>query len=99
MYLSHCKKLYRTGDLRCKVTSIGPEVNGFIYRSRKGNLYILIDESISPETRSKTFLHEAYHAANDLPTIGYTVGIDERLSSRERVAEDYVKTELPMPIR
>jgi len=93
MSLSHCKKLYRTGELRCKVASIGPEVNGFIYRSRKGKLYILVDESVSPEARTRALLHESHHATADLPSGKYVLGLDERNSCREQAADEYAARE------
>ena len=86
MSLSVCKKLYRAGELRCKVTSIGPEVDGFIYRSRSGRIYILVDDSISPEARARTLLHESHHATFDMKR-GYAVGVDEHLSEREKMAD------------
>jgi hypothetical protein len=93
MLLSLCKRLYRTGELRCKTASIGPEVDGFIYRSRKGNLYILVDDSVSPEARTRAFLHETHHAAADMPAGKYVLGLDDRRSRRERAAEEYATRE------
>ena len=93
MSLSYCKKLHRTGELRCRVTSIGPEVDGFIYRSRKGNLYIMVGESVSPEARTRAFLHETHHAAADMPAGKYVLGLDERRSCRELAAEEYATRE------
>ena len=52
MSLKLCKKLHRTGELRCRVTNFGPQIHGLIYRSRKGTLYIMADESLSPEART-----------------------------------------------
>ena len=89
MSLSYCNKLHRTGELRCRVASIGPEVDGFIYRSRSGRLYILLDESISPEARARALLHEAHHAVSDLPASGYVLGVDEQRTIREQSAEEY----------
>ena len=97
MSLSYCKKLHGTGELCYRISSIGPEVNGFIYRSRSGRLYILVDESISPETRARTLLHEAHHAAVDLPASGYVLGIDERRTLREHVAKNQQKNRAKQP--
>lgn len=91
MSLSYCKKLYRAGELCCRVTSIGPEVDGFIYRSRSGRLYILVDDSISPQARTRALLHEVHHAAFDLPASEYVLGIDERRTVREQAAEEYAR--------
>lgn len=81
--------MYLAGELRCRVTTIGPEVNGFIYRSRKGNLYILADETLSPEALEQTVRHEAFHAVHDLRPGEFILGLDDHRSEREQSADAY----------
>lgn len=90
MSLDYCKRLYWSDDLRYHLVSIGPQVHGFIYRSKKGILHILADETLSPSARRETILHEAYHAANDMKPGDYVVGLNRLDCVKEKEADEYV---------
>ena len=51
----------------------------------------MVDDSISPQARTRALLHEVHHAAFDLPASEYVLGIDERRTVREQAAEEYAR--------
>ena len=93
MSLDYCKRLYWSDDLRYHLVAISPHIHGFVYRSRKGILHILVDESLSPSAQKSTILHEAHHVENDLRNGKSIVEINHHNDRRETEAETCAASE------
>lgn len=64
-------------DIKVSIAFNLPQsIYGFVYRSnRKGDL-LALNGNINYETQCRVFLHEIKHIINDMPTMGYVIGLD-----------------------
>ena len=49
---------------------------GFVYRSNLKGYLLALNGNINYETQCRVFLHEISHIVNDIPKIGYIIGLD-----------------------
>ena len=49
---------------------------GFVFVSKKGNYYIVLNGNVNAETQLHTFVHELKHIVEDIPKHSYMLGID-----------------------
>lgn len=85
------EEIMKAHDIYPCVADLEPGSLAFVYRSRKGRYYIIIDSSLSPEAREKTFWHEAHHILVDMPRTQYVVGLDMQGHSLEVKADMFVR--------
>ncbi len=64
---------------------------GFVYLSKRGNYYLVLNGNVNYETQCKTFVHEIKHIAYDMPKIGYMVGLDMQRTYLEDDADKFVE--------
>lgn len=60
---------------------------GFVYLSRRGNYYLILNGNVNYETQCKTFIHEIKHISEDMPKIGYMIGLDMQYTHFENEAD------------
>ena len=60
---------------------------GFVYVSNRGNYHLVLNANTSYGTQCKTFIHEIKHISNDLPKVGYVIGLDMQYKSFEHEAD------------
>lgn len=58
------------------VFNLPRSIYGFVYRSNRKGYLLLLNWNINYETQCRVFLHEIKHIINDMPTIGYVIGLD-----------------------
>lgn len=51
-------------------------IKGFVYVSRRGNYYIILNGKLNSEGQCKTLVHELKHIIEDVPTTSYYIGIN-----------------------
>ncbi len=73
-----------TCDLSCAVL-------GFVYYSRLGNYHLIINGNVNYITQRKVFIHEIKHIVNDMPKVGYIIGLDMEHTSLELEADRLAK--------
>lgn len=76
-------------NIVCHTVRIGEGVTGFVYQSKRGRYHIFISEDLSPKAQKMVFLHELYHILNDLPNMGYIIGIDMQREEFELKADEF----------
>lgn len=69
----------------------GGEVAAFVYQSRKGRFHIFVNESLSVDTGQEIIFHELYHIIEDMPRLGYVVGLDMYGKQFEIRADRFLK--------
>lgn len=60
---------------------------GFVYLSRRGNYHLILNGEVNYKTQCKTFVHEIKHIANDMPQLGYIIGLDMQYTYMEQSAD------------
>lgn len=60
---------------------------GFVYMSRRGKYHLILNGSINYETQCRTFIHEIKHITDDMPNIGYMIGLDMQYTYMEQSAD------------
>lgn len=68
-------------------TDLSSTVLGFTYVSRRGHYHLVLNGNLNYETQLKTFVHEIKHIVEDLPTVGYMIGLDKQYTSFEKSAD------------
>ncbi|GEM_PF-1554327 len=66
-------------------------VAAFAYRSKKNRFHIFINTYLSPEARREVFLHELYHVIEDMPQVGYVLGLDGYREPMEERADQFAE--------
>lgn len=84
-------EILRAYDIWPQLADLGPEVAALVYRSRKGRLHVLINQNRNAVDKARSFLHELYHSAVDMPKSGYVLGLDMQWHGREVNAEAFVR--------
>jgi hypothetical protein len=72
-------------NIRTSIDNLPPEVYGFVYVSRKGNYHVVLNGSINAETQYRVFCHEVKHIVEDLPRMGYVIGLNMQREEFEGV--------------
>ena len=71
------QEVVNTFDIKTSIAfSLSSNIYGYVYSSRKGNYHIILNGNLSFEAQCKTFAHELKHIANDMPSMGYIIGLD-----------------------
>lgn len=71
-------------DIRVHKENLNADIAGFVYKSRKNIYHIVINSNLNWKAQTRVFLHEIYHIENDLPNLGYIIGLD--------MQHDYIET-------
>lgn len=71
--------------------NLSSNIYGFVYFSRKGNYYLVMNGNLSYETQCQTFAHELKHIVTDMPGMGYFIGLDMHRAYFEVLADDEVR--------
>lgn len=71
-------------DIKTTIANLPSEVYGFVYVSRKGYYHIVLNGNINAETQYKVFCHEVKHILEDLPKMGYIVGLNMQREEFEK---------------
>lgn len=70
-------------------------VLGFVYFSRRGNYHLILNGNVNYETQCKTFVHEIKHITEDMPRMGYMIGLNMQYtyfeSEADEVAEQIIR--------
>lgn len=70
-------------------------VLGFVYFSRRGNYHLILNGNVNYETQCKTFVHEIKHITEDMPKMGYMIGLNMQYEyfedEADMVAEGVIK--------
>lgn len=65
-------------------SDLSSSVLGFTYVSKRGNYHLILNANLSYETKLKTFVHEIKHIIEDIPKIGYMIGLDMQYTKFEK---------------
>lgn len=68
--------------------SIPADTLGFVYLSRRQNYHLILNGNVNYETQCHVFLHEVKHIAEDMPTMGYIIGLDMQYTYMELSADN-----------
>jgi len=64
-------------DIKVSIAfNISQSVYGFVYRSNQKGYLLVLNGNINYETQCRVFLHEIKHIINDMPNMGYIIGMD-----------------------
>lgn len=74
-------------NVRVHRENLAPDVDGFVYKSRKGIYHIVINCNLSWNAQTEVFLHELYHIKDDLPKVDHIIGLDMRHVHVEKQAD------------
>lgn len=72
--------------------NLNSTVLGFVYFSKKGNYHLILNGNINYEAQCKTFVHEIKHISEDMPKIGYIVGLNMQYTYFESEADLLAET-------
>ena len=70
---------------------LGGDVAAFVYRSRRDHFHVFVSHFLSPEARREVFLHELYHIIEDMPRVGYVLGINFYKEPLEKRADLFMR--------
>ena len=65
-------------------------VYGFVYRSNRKGYLLVLNGNINYETQCRIFLHEISHIVNDMPNMGYIIGLDMQNEQFEMIADNAI---------
>jgi hypothetical protein len=68
--------------------NIPADTLGFVYLSRRQNYHLILNGNINYETQCNVFLHEVKHITEDMPTMGYIIGLDMQYTYMELSADN-----------
>ena len=85
------EEVMKAYDIFPRLADLEPDVAAFVYRSRKDRFYIIVNESLSYEARQETFFHELCHVIEDMPRVGYMLGLDMKRHNIEKRADMFFK--------
>ena len=71
-------------SIACNLPS---SILGFVYVSRRENYHLVLNGNVNYETQCRTFVHEIKHIAEDIPKMGYIVGLDMQYTYFENAAD------------
>lgn len=75
-------------NIKTSITfNIPASVLGFIYVSKEGNYHLILNGNINFKTQCKTFVHEIKHIVEDIPSVGYFIGLDMQHNKFEILAD------------
>lgn len=71
-------------DIKISIAFNLPQsVYGFVYYSNRKGYLLTLNGNINYETQCGVFLHEIKHIINDMPNIGYIIGLDMQYEAFE----------------
>lgn len=82
-------ELLRANNIYPVTTLLDPCILAFVYYSRKGRYYIIVNSLLSPRAQRQVFIHEFHHITKHLPGINYIVGFDMMRHTYEFEADYY----------
>ncbi len=84
-------EVMRTYDTHTCECDLGPEILAMVYRCRQGHYHIVTSPSLSPEGKQQILFHELKHIIEDMPKLGYIIGVDMQYETLERKADMMVR--------
>lgn len=70
-------EVMNTFNIKTQVAfNLPSSMHGFVYVSKRGSYYIILNGRINYKTQCETFIHEVKHIIEDIPSIPYVIGID-----------------------
>jgi hypothetical protein len=85
------EEVMRAYDIYPHYADLEPDVAAFVYRSRKDRFYIIVNRHLSLETQKEVFFHELCHIIEDMPRVGYVLGLDMYREPLEMRADLFVQ--------
>jgi len=75
-------------DIRTSIAfNLECSVLGFVYLSRRKKYHLILNGNVNYETQCKTFVHEIKHITQDMPQMGYMIGINMQYTYFENEAD------------
>ncbi|MCK8827702.1 ImmA/IrrE family metallo-endopeptidase [Natroniella acetigena] len=74
-------------DIYPRVTKLGPELWGYVFKSSYDSYLIAINKNLTLETQRRVLIHEVYHILKHSPTYTYMIGMDMQHSPIEEEAD------------
>lgn len=71
-------------SIACNLPS---SILGFVYLSRQNNYHLVLNGNVNYETQCRTFVHEIRHISEDMPSMGYIIGLDMQYTYFESKAD------------
>ena len=84
-------EIMRTYDIHTCECELGPEILAMVYRCRQGHYHIVTSPSLNPEGKKQVLFHELKHIIEDMPKLGYIVGVDMQYEILEHQADMMVQ--------
>ena len=84
-------EVMRTYNIHTCECELSPEILAMVYRCRQGHYHIITSPSLSPEGKKQVLFHELKHIIEDMPKLGYIVGVDNQYEIIERQADMMVR--------
>jgi Zn-dependent peptidase ImmA (M78 family) len=85
------EEVMKAHDIYCQEIKMHGAVMAFVYHSSQGKYYITVNKSLSPESKEIVFFHELRHIIEDMPSLGYVVGLDMLRNPIEKRADLFFK--------
>jgi hypothetical protein len=79
----------RAFDIHTALYNLGEDLLGMVYLCRHGHYHIVLNSFLEPEHIETVFLHELKHIIEDMPKMGYTIGLDMQYHVLEKEADEY----------
>jgi len=71
-------------DIKISIAfNLSQSVYGFVYKSNLKGYLLVLNGNINYDAQCKVFLHEIKHIINDMPNMGYIIGLDMQQKSFE----------------
>ena len=84
-------ELMNAYGINATIVNISSKIYGFIYVSRQGNIYIILNGNISYEMQRKALIHEFKHILIDVPKQSYFIGFNMQYEYIEKKADAIAK--------
>jgi hypothetical protein len=76
-------------NIRTSLAKLNPKTRGFVYESRKGTYYLILNKDLDYKIQCETFIHEIKHITEELPKSGYIIGLDMQYTEMEIAANQF----------
>lgn len=81
----------RTYNIHTAEHELPPEILAMVYQCRRGHYHIVTSPGLSPEGKKQVLFHELKHIIEDMPKLGYIVGVDMQYEILEQQADMMVR--------
>ena len=77
----------RAFAIHTSIQELPPEALALVYRCRYGHYHIVVSSSLASEVQQQVLFHELKHVIEDMPSVGYVVGLDKQYEIPEQLAD------------